>query len=67
MTKDELMAKKHTDWPDDKRGALELALRDAYAAGCNAARCMSLDVALSYAQRTAPRIAEMLVGGHKEK
>lgn len=61
MTKDELMSKKHTDYPNDKRGALELALRDAYAAGCNAAKHMSLDVAFRYAERTAPKIAEMLV------
>lgn len=42
------------------RGELELCLRDAYAAGCNAARSNSLFCAMDYAKQQAPIVAERL-------
>lgn len=56
-----LLVIRHPEWshknPQDDRGAIELWLRDAYAAGCNAAASKSLLTALEYAKREAPKLA----------
>lgn len=56
----ELLEKKHDDWPRHRRGAIELALRDAYAAGCNARKRMIIVTAMDYAKRESERLANML-------
>ncbi len=48
----------------DGRDLIEIALRDAFAAGCNAARHNSLYCAMDYAAHHAPAIREAL---EKEK
>lgn len=56
-----LLKVQHPKWgPDPDRGALEYALRDAYAAGCSAAQNRSLVTAQEYAKRVAPEVAAML-------
>lgn len=44
----------------DKRSELELCLRDAFAAGCEAASQRSLFTAAEYAKREAPIVAERI-------
>lgn len=60
MTVEEILAKKHPLYKNQKRGALELALRDAYAAGANAGKTVGFPLAMDYAERAAPIVAEML-------
>ncbi len=50
----------HPRAPNDKRSELELCLRDAYAAGCQAAASRSLITAMDYAKRQAPIVAERI-------
>ena len=61
MTAEDILKRPHTGHPTYRvRGALELALRDAYAAGCIAAKTRSLYTAMEYAARNAPIIATMI-------
>ena len=64
-----LLKIRHPEWeqkvPQDTRGAIELWLRDAYAAGCNAAASKSLLTALEYAKREAPKLAEAIASDLK--
>ena len=53
-------ALEHPKGENDKRDDIELFLRDAYAAGCNAARSGSMYTAMEYAGREAPRLRALL-------
>lgn len=57
----------HHRAPGDKRDEVELFLRDAFAAGCQAAREMSLVTAAVYAKREAPKLRAILDSQNKGK
>lgn len=59
MSKDDLVG--HPRFGDNGgRDEIELFLRDAYAAGANAAYARSLVTAMEYAAREAPKLRELL-------
>lgn len=51
---------EHPRRPNETRDEIELFLRDAFAAGCRAARERSLFVAMEYAAREAPKLRSVL-------
>jgi hypothetical protein len=53
-------ALEHPKARTDERDDVELFLRDAYAAGSNAAHSRSLFTAMEYAEREAPRLRALL-------
>lgn len=57
----------HHRAPGDKRGELELCLRDAFAAGCEAAQSRSLVTAAVYAEREAPIVSARINAEKKAK
>lgn len=50
----------HPRSPHDKRDEIELFIRDAYAAGCQAAQERSLFTAMEYAAREAPKLRAVI-------
>lgn len=50
----------HPRAPGETRSELEMCLRDAFAAGCEAASTRSLFTAQAYARREAPIVAERI-------
>ena len=50
----------HPRAPNETRDEIELYLRDAFAAGCQAAQERSLFVAMEYAKREAPKLRALL-------
>lgn len=63
ITPAEILAVPGEKWSGVTRGALEYAIRDAYAAGCSAAQRMSIYTAMEYAAREAPGVAQKLAAG----
>lgn len=59
------LAGGHPRAPNDSRGELELCLRDAFAAGCEATAQRSLVTAAVYAHRETPVVAERLRAAHE--
>lgn len=68
MSETSLLQGLHPRSQYDKRSELELCLRDAFAAGCEAVSTRSLFTAAEYAKREAPIVAERLKkAAQKEK
>jgi hypothetical protein len=62
-----LLQGAHPRGSNDKRSELELCLRDAFAAGCEAVSQRSLFTAMEYAKREAPIVAARIRAARKRK